>query len=76
MKYSDGRDAKLGDQVALRDDSGVLVCSFDTDEYGDEHPESEWRYLKKGILIAFNKNGLIHYEEAEPELYLVKRINS
>ncbi|MES2538888.1 MAG: hypothetical protein V4632_23765 [Pseudomonadota bacterium] len=74
MKYSDGREVKLGDKVKLGEDSGgVVVCSIDTGEYSDDHPESAWGYLKKGVMISFPKYGLIHYEKPEDDLELIAR---
>ncbi|MBR0968507.1 hypothetical protein JQ554_30515 [Bradyrhizobium diazoefficiens] len=74
MKYSGGQDVRLGDRVRLGDDDGgVVVCSIDTDEYSAAAPKAEWSYLKKGVVIKFPKFGLIHYEQAEPDLVLIAR---
>jgi hypothetical protein len=74
LKYSDGQEVKVGDQVKLgHDDGGVVVCSIDTGEYSDDHSEAQWGYLRKGVMIAFPKYGLIHYEEPEPGLQLIAR---
>jgi len=64
----------LGDKVRLGDDDGgTVVCSIDTSEYSAEAPESDWSYLKKGVVIRFPKFGLIHYEKPEPDLALIVR---
>ncbi|GAB3785810.1 hypothetical protein [Dyella agri] len=74
MKYSDGNDVKLGDKVRLgRDKNGVVVCSIDDQEYSDEFPESQWSYLKEGVMINFPMWGLIHYVEPEDDLELLAR---
>jgi hypothetical protein len=74
MKYPDGQDVKLGDKVRLGDDTGgIVVCSIDTGEYSKHHPEAQWGYLKKGVMIKFPMYGLIHYEEPEPDLQLLAR---
>jgi hypothetical protein len=74
MKYADGQDVKLGDRVRLgHDDGGVVVASIDTGDYSNEHPEAQWGYLKKGVMINFPLYGLIHYEESEPDLQLIER---
>jgi hypothetical protein len=74
MKYSDGQEVKLGDQVRLgADDAGVVVASIDSGIYGEQHPCAQWGYLKRGVLIEFPKYGLIHYEESEPDLQLIRR---
>jgi hypothetical protein len=57
MKYSDGREVRLGDKVKLGADAqGVVVCSIDNGEYSQEHPEAQWGYLKKGVMIEFPKS--------------------
>lgn len=73
MKYPDGQDVRLGDKVKLCDDIGTVVCSIDTGEYSDDHPEAAWGYLGKGVMISFPKHGLIHYEEPEADLQLLSR---
>lgn len=74
MKYPNGQEVRLGDRVKLgKDDGGIVVCSVDTGEYSDDYPESQWGYLKKGVMINFPTYGLIHYEEPEAELQLVAR---
>ena len=74
MKYADGQDVRLGDQVRLGgDDGGRVVCSIDTSEYSDECPEAQWSYLKKGVVISFPRFGLIHYVKAEEDLQLIAR---
>jgi hypothetical protein len=45
----------------------------DTGEYSAEHPQGQWSYLKKGVLINFPRWGLIHYVEPEPDLQLIGR---
>jgi hypothetical protein len=74
VKYADGQDVRLGDRVRLGDDDGGrVVCSIDTAEYSEACPESEWSYLKKGVVISFPQLGLIHYVEPEEDLQLIAR---
>ena len=74
MNYCDGNEVIVGDKVRLGDDEGgIVVCSIDRDEYTEEHPKLKWGYLKKGVVIEFPKYGLIHYEEPEEDLVLIKR---
>jgi len=74
MKYADGQEVRLGDRVKLgRDDGGIVVASIDTGQYSAEHPEAQWGYLKKGVMIKFPEYGLIHYEAPEPDLQLIGR---
>ncbi len=74
MKYPNGDDIRLGDRLKLWDGGyGVVVCSFDTDEYTPDCPKEEWGYLKKGVLIRSDQYGLIHYLEPEEGFELVRR---
>ena len=74
MKYPDGKEAHLGDKVRLgQDEEGVVVCSIDTGEYSDKYPEEQWGYLQRGVLINFPNSGLIHYEEPDSDLSLIKQ---
>jgi hypothetical protein len=74
MKCADGQDVMPGDKVRLGDDDGgIVVCSIGTGEYSAEAPESDWSYLKKGVVIRFPKFGLIYYEKPEPNLALIAR---
>lgn len=38
---------------------GKVVCSIDAREYSDEYPEEEWVYLRNGVMIEWDKMGLI-----------------
>jgi hypothetical protein len=74
MQYADGQEVRLGDRVKLgKDDSGIVVALIDTGEYSAEHPEAQWSYLKRGVMIEFPLYGLIHYEIPEPDLQLLNR---
>jgi hypothetical protein len=73
MRYPDGQIVKEGDVVSLAGKIGRVVCSIDDGEYSDDYPEKQWAYLQKGVLIEFETIGLIHYEEPEADLSLVRR---
>jgi hypothetical protein len=74
MYYFDGQEARIGDRVRLGNDvNGVVVCSIDRGEYAGEHSEAQWGYLGKGVMIQFEKYGLIHYAEPDEDLVLVDR---
>jgi len=61
MKYRDGVEIRINDRVTFDDHSkGVGVFSIDTAEYSMEYPESDWAYLKLGIMINSEKLGLVH----------------
>jgi len=74
MKYPDGQEAKLGDQVKLwSGNRGTVVCSIDAGEYAAGYPKEQWAYLGRGIVVFSEKAGLVHYTESEPGMRLVKR---
>jgi hypothetical protein len=73
MRYPDGQIAKLGDEVSLAGRSGKVVFSIDTSEYSDAYPENVWAYLQKGVMIEIEGMGLVHYEEPEIDLILIRR---
>ena len=74
MKYIDGSEVMPGDKVKLWGGCyGVVVCSLDTNEYSVDYPESQWSYLKSGVMIKTDKAGLIHYVEADEDLELISR---
>lgn len=73
MHYVDGQLVMLGDKVKLiNNNTGVVVCSIDTNEYSDEYPKTDWSYLKNGAMIVFEIDGLMHYEQGD-DLSLVSR---
>lgn len=78
MKYPDGREIMKGDKVRLGEETeGVVVCSIDLDDFSDEHPKEAWGYLSKGVMIEFEKYGLIHYaDEPSYDLVLISRNTS
>lgn len=71
MRLTDGHLLRLGDRVSVGWDLGTVVCSLDTDEFGDRYPASEWRYLEAGVLIDFPRLGLVHYTEPDDDLHFV-----
>ena len=76
MKYYSGEEARLGDRVKLgTDENGIVVCSIDTNEYSDEFPVEVRDVFHEGVVIKFQKFGIIHYVEPEPDLILVARRN-
>ena len=42
MKYADGTEAHLGDRVRVTNgDTGTIIASMDTNEYGPEAPKQK-----------------------------------
>lgn len=76
MKYSDGREVKVGDRVELWSGCfGIVVCSFDDNVYTTDFSEQDWGYLRTGVLIKTGKAGLIHYIESDEDILLLAREN-
>ncbi len=74
MKYADGNEVLLGDQVKLWEHAeGTVVCSMETNHFTDSYSKNDWGYLKDGVLIASPDVGLIHYLEPDHSLELIKR---
>lgn len=77
MRYASGEEARLGDEVRLgNSESGFVVCSLDTDEYSEDYRAEDREYLGEGILVHFDRLGLIHYVTTEPALRLIARAGS
>lgn len=68
MRYADGREAKVGDRVAIdADRRGRVVACLDRDDYAVEYPAADWRYLERGLLVETDFGGLVHYPDAGVE---------
>jgi hypothetical protein len=75
MKYPDGQEIRVGDQVTLGNKGqGIVVFSIDRREYSDDYLESEWGYLKRGVMVRVAEYGLIYFEDRpDPDLCLTSR---
>jgi len=69
MKYSDdGTEIRLGDRVRIyNSDTGVIVCSVDTDEYSEEFQDDWADTLKSGVLVRTDIGALVHIEYVEED---------
>jgi hypothetical protein len=74
VDYSDGNEARLGDEVTIDDIyKGVVVASLDTDEYSVLCPREEWAHLGTGIVVDTSFGGLIHYPNGDDEHIVLAR---
>ena len=74
MKYHNGQEVRLGDQVTVGSmGGGIVVFSIDSDEYAAKFPKADWNYLGKGVMIEFSNGALVHYEDADRNLQLARR---
>ena len=74
MRYANGQDILIGDQVRLgSDDKGVVACDIGAGLFSPSYPESEWGYLGEGIVVVFPQHGTLHMKDVEPSLELICR---
>lgn len=74
MNYSDGKKVNVGDRVELWEKKfGYVVCSMDDGIYTDEFPESDWIYLKTGVIVKMDDGQLMHYSELDYDLKLCEQ---
>jgi len=74
MKYKNGEEVKVGDQVKLGGgDAGMVVGVIDANSFAHDYSAEEWAYLKTGLLILANDSALLHYPELDEDVELIAR---
>lgn len=73
MHYCDGTKIQLADRVRLGNSDGMVVALIGEGLYESKYLLKDWSYLKHGILINFNKYGLIYYENIEQDIIFIER---
>ena len=73
MHYCDGTKIQLADRVRLGDSDGMVVALIGEGLYESKYLLKDWSYLKHGILINFNKDSLIYYENIEQDIIFIER---
>lgn len=74
MKYDDGKEVHLGDQVSLGGGmTGSVAAVFDTGEYSPGYLVEDWSYLLTGALVLSPEAGLVHYPVPDQDLVLKHR---
>ena len=73
MRYSDGRPVLIGDVIKMGDAVGKVVCDIEGRICDTPHDINDWIYLERGILADFETLGLIHMENVEADVELIKR---
>lgn len=74
MKYADGQEVLLGDQVSLGGGmTGSIVAVIDTDNYSDGYLSEDWSCLLTGALVISPEAGLIHFPAPDQDFELICR---
>ena len=69
MKYADGTEARLGDRVRITNgDTGTVIASMDTDEYGSEATQENWAHMGAGILVRTDRGALVQFDDSHSRL--------
>jgi hypothetical protein len=70
-----GHKVVLGSRVQLwSQQHGTVVCDFDTGEFSEGFPETEWNYLKVGSLIQMDSGEIYHYEEPDEDFVVLEDV--
>jgi len=74
MKYSDGKQAALGDRVRLWDSMfGTIVCSIDDNQYSVAFSREHWAYKGRGVVVQADNGQTFYYDEADEDFELMAR---
>ncbi|PJJ97051.1 hypothetical protein CO611_06805 [Lysobacteraceae bacterium NML03-0222] len=71
--YAGGEEIRLADRVELSGAKGVVVALIAENAYMEGYLPSDWSYLEKGVLVFFERHGLLHYPCIEQDVRLVSR---
>lgn len=72
LRYFDGEEVYLGDEVIADDSEGIVVGVIDSGQFSDDF-QADWSHLGRGMLVETKKWGLIHYPETDEDVIFVKR---
>lgn len=74
MRYADGQEVLVGDEVDLGGGSlGRVVAVLDTRRFSAKYPLEDWSYLKGGALVEAPMFGLLHCTDNGHDFTLVGR---
>ena len=74
MRYRDGKNVCLGDQLLLKNGTkGRVVCLIGENEYSAGYQSKDWSYLEQGALILFEDPGIAHFLELDDQIMLISR---
>ena len=64
MKYADGNEAKIGDEVDVDCcDTGVVVALLSDGVFSIDYPRANWGSLKVGLLYISEHTGVTQIED-------------
>lgn len=73
ITYKDSTEIRLLDQVRSELGPGRVVAIIEKRRYASSLVESEWAYLKTGILIDYDLFGLVEYTDSIADVDLMHR---
>lgn len=77
MRYADGQEVLVGDEVDLGGGSvGRVVAVLDTRRFSEQYSYEDWGYLRGGALVAAPNFGLLHCTDNDHDFTLVGRMGS
>ena len=71
--FPDGEKVRLADRVGLGSAKGVVVALIAENSYMDGYLPSDWSYLARGVLVFFDRHGLVYYPCIELDVQLLER---
>ena len=75
MKYANGKDVKLGDQIQIATAVfGEIVAVIEKGDFAASLLKKEWEYLQYGVLINSPQMGLVHETVFDEGVKLIRRI--
>jgi hypothetical protein len=75
MIYADGYEARIGDEVAVDCDAGIVVALLSDGVFSSAYPKADWDYLKTGLLYISERTGLTLIEDIG-EVRLLRRTDA
>src|SRR5688500_8393939 len=74
MKYASGEEIRLWDRIeGWPGCAGIVVFSIDNCQFSPRFPETQWSYLRTGVMLDTEAAGLVHIDEADEDLRLRQR---
>jgi hypothetical protein len=74
MKYADGQEVLLGDNVSLGGGmTGTIVALIESGEYSQGYLNQDWSGLLTGALVHSAEAGLVHFPGPDQDLALMNR---